>query len=347
MILIIGAGLSGLITAYRLKQQGIPFKILEARSRIGGRIFTTYGSDDCPTEMGATWFNSVHQELLQLLDELGIEYFEQFMTGTSFYQPDPNSPAKSIEIPQQDPSFRIVGGTSALINALYSTLDSKDIFLNQTVTHINFQNESVKVIADQVFEGTHVVRAIPPKLWANKIQFEPNLPIELLAIANKTQTWMEDSIKVALRYEKPFWREQGLSGALFSNSGPLIEFYDHSNQERSKFSLCGFLSTANKNLSEEDRKHNVLLQLKNTFGENALNFIDYQEYVWSNEQHTFQKSDSPLFSHQNNGHSIFRNTFFDDRLLISSAESAKEFPGYMDGAILAGNLAAEIIIISR
>ncbi|MBC7418283.1 MAG: NAD(P)-binding protein [Pedobacter sp.] len=32
MILIIGAGLSGLLTAYRLKRAGIPFKIIEARS---------------------------------------------------------------------------------------------------------------------------------------------------------------------------------------------------------------------------------------------------------------------------------------------------------------------------
>ncbi|MGC1631835.1 MAG: FAD-dependent oxidoreductase [Gelidibacter sp.] len=31
-------GLSGLLTACRLKNEGIPLKILEARSRIGGRI---------------------------------------------------------------------------------------------------------------------------------------------------------------------------------------------------------------------------------------------------------------------------------------------------------------------
>ena len=344
MILIIGAGLSGLITAYRLKQQGIPFKILEARSRIGGRILTTYGKDDCPTEMGATWFNGVHKNLIQLLDELEISYFEQYMTGTAFYQADPNFPAKSIEIPQQDPSYRIVGGTSALINALYAKLEPKDVLLKQKVKQIVFEKDSVKVISNQVFEVTRIVLALPPKLWAKKIQFEPTLSSELIAIANETQTWMEDSIKVALRYDKQFWQDKGQSGAFFSNSGPLTEFYDHSNQERKKFSLCGFMSTAYKNLSEEDRKYNVLTQLKNTFGADALNYIDYQECIWGQEENTFEKSDSPLFPHQNNGHPVFRKSFFDDRLFISSAESAKEFAGYMDGAVFAGNHTAQKIL---
>lgn len=343
MILIIGAGLSGLVTAFRLQQRGIPFTILEARSRIGGRIHTTFGNDDCPTEMGATWFNSSHRDLRELLDELKINYFEQFMTGTTFYQPDPNSPAKAIEIPQQEPSYRIVGGTSALINALYSKLDSKSILLNQTVSRIFIERESVKVTAIQDFEGSKVVLALPAKLWAKKIQFEPSLPHELFSVAKETHTWMEDSIKVALRYEKPFWLEMGQSGAFFSNSGPITEFYDHSNHERTKYSLCGFMSTAYKDLTDEDRKHNVLMQLKNTFGDAALSFTDYQECIWSNEQFTFANSDSFLFPHQNNGHPIFRKSYFDDRLLISSAESAEVFPGYMDGAITAGNFAANMI----
>lgn len=347
MILIIGAGLSGLVTAYRLKQQGIPFKILEARPRIGGRIHTTLGNNNCPTEMGATWFNDSHTNLLELLHELQISYFEQFMSGTAFYQAVANSPAQQIELPAQQPSYRIFGGTAEIINALFSKLDQNDILLNKTVTEIIFEKNSVKVIAGETFEASKVILALPPKLWAKKIRFQPNLPLELLSIANQTHTWMEDSIKVALRYEQPFWQQNNQSGALFSNAGPITEFYDHSNYERTKFALCGFMSTAYKNLNDQDRKHNVLVQLKNTFGENALNFIDYQECIWSKEEHTFAHSESLLLPHQNNGKLIFRKTFFEDKLFISSAESAEEFPGYMDGAVLAGNFVAEKIISSR
>lgn len=343
MILIIGAGLSGLITAYRLKQQAIPFKILEARTRIGGRIFTTYGNDDCPTEMGATWFNSAHNDLRQLLDELDIGYFEQNMQGTAFYQPNPNSPAQSIEIPPQQPSYRISGGTTALTNALFSKLNVEDVLLNQTVTKIEFRENSVQVTAEQIFTSSHVVLALPPKLWSKRIQFEPNLPSELLSTAVETHTWMEDSIKIALRFDKPFWKEHGQSGAFFSNSGPITEFYDHSNHQQTQYALCGFMSSSYKNLAKDDRKQKVLNQLQNVFGDDVLNYLDYQECIWSREQYTFESSETLLFPHQNNGHPIFRKNYFSNRLFISSAESAQQHPGYMDGAVTSGNSVAEKI----
>lgn len=87
MIIIIGAGLSGLLAAYHLKKEGIPFKILEARTRVGGRINTVYGTNNTPVEMGATWFGTQHKNLIALLEELGIKYFEQYMEGTVFFQP--------------------------------------------------------------------------------------------------------------------------------------------------------------------------------------------------------------------------------------------------------------------
>jgi len=37
-VIIIGGGLSGLVVAYRLTQQGIGYKLFEANSRFGGRI---------------------------------------------------------------------------------------------------------------------------------------------------------------------------------------------------------------------------------------------------------------------------------------------------------------------
>ncbi|WP_034917544.1 NAD(P)-binding protein [Gillisia sp. CAL575] len=52
MIIILGAGLSGLLIAYRLKQDGIPFKILDARSRIGGRIHAVSVTNKTPASPG-------------------------------------------------------------------------------------------------------------------------------------------------------------------------------------------------------------------------------------------------------------------------------------------------------
>ena len=59
-VIIIGAGLSGLATAYQLKEAGTSFKVLEAQNRIGGRIQTIHGKENTPMEMGATWFGKEH-----------------------------------------------------------------------------------------------------------------------------------------------------------------------------------------------------------------------------------------------------------------------------------------------
>jgi monoamine oxidase len=45
-------------------------------------IHTVY-SDAGQVEMGATWFNDIHVSFRNLLSELGLEHFEQFMTNLS------------------------------------------------------------------------------------------------------------------------------------------------------------------------------------------------------------------------------------------------------------------------
>jgi monoamine oxidase len=344
MIIIIGAGLSGLLTAYRLKNAGIPFKILEARDRIGGRINTVNGTDDTPVEMGATWFGDQHKHLKALLEELGIEYFEQYMDRIVYYQASPTSSVESIQIPRQAPSYRISGGTSNLINTLYQKLDESDIVLNQSVKEIKSLGGSVHVITDKVYEGSQVVLAIPPKLWAKRILFESNLPDDLMQIAEQTHTWMEDSIKIALTYKSPFWLAEGRSGTLFSNAGPITEFYDHCNHKRSRYALCGFINSSFKELGDRERRALVIAQLKDVFGAKAEEFLDYEECVWSEEKNTFETAGSPHYPHQNNGNQIFRQSFFEDKLVFSSSESASESPGYMDGAVCSANLTAKKLI---
>lgn len=346
MIIIIGAGLSGLLTAYRLKSAGIPFKLLEARARIGGRIHTVVGAQKTPVDMGATWFGDYHSNLMALLKELDLNYYEQYMQGTVFYQPLANAPAQEIQLPSQPPSYRISGGTAHLITMLSQKLDPEDVLCNQNVTSIRYQNNVLKVEAADVFIASQVILALPPKLWSKKITFSPHLPETLTRIAEQTHTWMEDAIKIALTYPEPFWRQKQLAGTLFSNAGPVTEFYDHCNEDVSKFALCGFINPAYKILSIQERKTKIIEQLTTVFGSQATQFLDYKECIWSNEAHTFETSDTPMPPHQHNGHEIFRKTYYDDRLFISSAEAASEFAGYMDGAVHIGNATAQKIIDS-
>ena len=344
-IVIIGAGLSGLLLGYRLKLAGVPFKIIEARDRIGGRIHTLMTANTTPVEMGATWFGDKHTHLKQLLRELGIPYFEQYMEGTSFFQPFSTTPASAIPIPSQPPSYRISGGTSSLINALATEIGNDAIELNEQVNRIEFlENTATVYTNDKSFEASKIILAIPPKLWGNTLDFSPSLPNELKDIAATTHTWMEDSIKVAITFDQPFWRQHKQSGTLFSNTGPITELYDHCNYEENKYALCGFINSGFKRLMFEERKQLVLEQLNNVFGDIINSYTDYNEQIWSLEENTFCENVSPLFPHQNNGNPIFQTTYFNDRLLISSAEVAPIHPGYMEGAVVSAILVTEKII---
>lgn len=344
-IVILGAGLSGLLTAYRLQNKGFDIEIIEARDRIGGRIHTIH-TDTAQLEMGATWFNDIHVNFRTLLSELGIEFFEQFMQGTSYYETSSDVAAQEIQIPQDNPSYRVSGGTSQLTGALKNKLTAIGIHLNETVSNLNFENDKALITTqNQSFEADYVISTLPQALFTNDIIITPALPQKLSDLAENTHTWMQDSIKVAFVYAEPFWRNKKYSGALFSNVGPITEFYDQSNADLDKFALCGFISSGMEMYSQKERLEKVKTQLQKIFGKEALQFLSYHETVWSEETQTkSSKQIGFMYPHQNNGHPLFRQSYCNNRLFFAGTETANRYPGYMEGAVIAAENTANAIL---
>lgn len=109
-IVIIGAGLSGLLTGYKLKKLGFVITILEARARTGGRIHTVKGLDGTPMEMGATWFGPQHLNLKDLLEELEIPRFEQYNAGVVMFQASSLGTAPAYPNSATGPQLQNSGG---------------------------------------------------------------------------------------------------------------------------------------------------------------------------------------------------------------------------------------------
>ncbi|SMQ58907.1 monoamine oxidase [Bacillus sp. OV166] len=81
-IVIVGAGLAGLTSAYRLKQAGITSTIYEATDRVGGRCWTRRGyfNDEQIVERGGELIDTCHIEIQELAKELGLELDNLIMT---------------------------------------------------------------------------------------------------------------------------------------------------------------------------------------------------------------------------------------------------------------------------
>lgn len=74
-VIIIGAGFAGLAAAYQLRKRNIDCVILEARNRIGGRVFshTMDEAEKLVIELGAEWVGASHERLIALTKEMGLE----------------------------------------------------------------------------------------------------------------------------------------------------------------------------------------------------------------------------------------------------------------------------------
>src|SRR6188472_547363 len=68
-VMILGAGAAGLAAARRLEAERIPYVLIEARDRSGGRVLTLGG--DPPVELGAEFVHGRPEGLWQLIKDTG------------------------------------------------------------------------------------------------------------------------------------------------------------------------------------------------------------------------------------------------------------------------------------
>lgn len=327
-ILIIGAGLSGLYAALLLEKD-YDVIVLEARERIGGRVYSVDGHD-----MGPSWVWGHQKHILQLIDSLDLELFEQYTKGLALY--DAPDGVQKFSAPPTAPSYRIKGGMIELLYALMKRL-TLSVNLNEKVLSLEEVGGQIEVKSEKnTYRVDKVISTLPPRLAAESLGYTPDLPSSVYSQLQSIPTWMGSAAKCVVEYPHAFWKEEGQSGFTFSHLGPLGEIHDACTAEKN--ALFGFVHS---NAEYTNLKENIVGQLVRLYGEQASSPSTIVWVDWKKETYTSTSLDTqPLRDHPSYGFNI---THFGEKLLFCGTESAYKEGGYLEGALIAARDTVEKI----
>lgn len=240
---------------------------------------------------------------------------------------------------------RVVGGTVRIAERLAEDL-GEAVVLDSPVVEIAHDADGVLVRSARVdLRADRVIVAMSPA-DAARIRVTPDLPPRRVMLQRSWSSGAES--KLFAVYDRPFWREEGLSGQAVSDLPVAKYVVDNSPPDAGVGILLTFLGPAGPDASLDDpaaRRSAFLDDLTVLFGAQAANPTAYLEKDWTHEPWI-----SGCVGSRPPG-SLTRYTDADrrpvGRIHWAGTETATINQGYLDGAVRAGERAAQEALPSR
>ncbi|MDQ3560311.1 MAG: FAD-dependent oxidoreductase [Pseudomonadota bacterium] len=351
-VVIVGGGLAGLTAAFELQRAGIDFLLIEARMRLGGRILSADVSGALSADgfdLGPSWFWPGMQPTMEsLVDELGLRSFPQNSEGDVVFQRMSREQPQRLRGMRQEPeSMRIIGGTGAMVASLASKLPAGSIRLGVSVKSIAQCRGAIEIGAldgdgrEQIVRARQVLLAAPPRLLEASIAFDPPLDFKTAQLWRDTATWMAPHAKFFAVYDRPFWRDAGLSGTAQSMVGPLAEIHDATTAS-GKAALFGFVGIPAEHRKKLGRDAIVMAaigQLVTLFGPEAGAPIGTLFKDWAEDPLTATSADQVAGGHPIPGSLDWAGPRWREQMFLGGSETSVREPGYLAGAIEAARRA--------
>ncbi len=226
---------------------------------------------------------------------------------------------------------RIDGGMQRVATRLAEGLDVR---LETPVRAIEQDARGVRVRTDKgTIEGTHAIVALPPKLAvalgpeARKRELLEKMPMGAV-------------IKHTAVYERPFWRDAGLSGLVVSDRGPIHVAFDNSPPDGPGV-LMGFSEADAARIlgkkSKEEREAIAVETFARFFG--VKSHVAYTDHVWEHDEWSggCYGAFMPPGLWTSLGPRLREPT---GRIHWAGTETSDVWSGYIDGALRSGVRAA-------
>lgn len=261
-----------------------------------------------------------------------------------FYLRSGGSLEQLINIANGAQETRVHGGTQQISERLAAEIGDA-LRLNNPVRAIRHGGDGVQVISDSgEYTGAYVIVAVPPFL-AGRIAYDPLLPPLRAQLTQRLP--MGSIIKCIMVYDTPFWRDEGYSGEIASDEGPLASVFDDTPEGSGEGSLIGFIAgdAARRwtEKSREERREAILKQLVECYGGTAARPKEYIEKNWLEEEWSggcYEAFMGPgvMTSY---GKALRAPV---GRIHWAGTETSDVWCGYMDGAVRSGERAASEVL---
>jgi monoamine oxidase len=270
--------------------------------------------------------------------------FVLFYIAASGNETHPGTFERNFDTRDGGQMWRLTGGSQQIALRIAAQLGRR-VVLRSPVRRITQSAGRVTVVSDRcTVKCRKVIVAIPPTL-AGRIDYQPILPPERDQL---TQRYGQGTLtKVAAVYDKPFWRDKGLTGQAVSIDGLVSATFDDSPQSGGVGVLFGFVggdsARAYQRMSPQEARDKVLGEFAGFFGEEARSPKDFFDTRWTTEQWSRGcpvgiAGPGTLLAYGEQLRSPVGAIHW------AGTETSTYWNGYMDGAVRSGERAAKEVL---
>ena len=350
-VIIIGAGISGLVAGYDLTVAGYDVTILEARDRIGGRVLTIRSpfSNEHYVEGGAARIKPSHDLTIAYANHFNLTLDPFYATNGDYVDFSSGSRTIIDNTTYLNTSYgstlrknylKIRGGSDQLTNAFANSSElSNKIYLNSAVTSIAQNSDNVIVnTGGNQFQADKVLCTVPLTVL-NKINFTP-------ALSSNKQTAMNGGFRYApatriyIQFKNRFWENESLNG--WGNTDLPEEIWqpswDMSGNTGVLMSYLRWSAAENMDtLNDNERNNAVLNRWENIFEGSINNFDSGISKSWALDEWSKGAWASPTTTQNENLNDSIAQS---EGRIHFAGEHASNDRGWMQGALFSGLRAA-------